>query len=301
MPADAVRKEKPRLYPFYGYLGIGIVAAAEWLLFSGNSLVGHWFTPIVWTGYILSVDAIVFKLKGGSLLTTNRLELVIIALASIAFWWLFELYNAPRFWRSNLELWWHYHDLEPNLFLRRVGYDWAFATIFPALFETAEFLALSVFANRQQHRAIRLSKPTLLTIVIIGAAGAILPLLFPTDRFAPVIWLAYVLLLDPVNALRGWPSIVGDLGRGEWQRLLSLLASGLACGGLWEFWNYWALSKWTYTVPYFGNIKIFEMPVLGYFGFPPFAVECWAMYIFYRSFLTPKPPRLEQQNGIWLE
>jgi len=27
--------------------------------------------------------------------------------------------------------------------------------------------------------------------------------------------------------------------------------------------------------------------VLGYLGFPPFAVECWVMYIFLRSLLKP--------------
>jgi hypothetical protein len=67
----------------------------------------------------------------------------------------------------------------------------------------------------------------------------------------------------------------------------------LVCGVLWEFWNYWAIAKWTYTVPFFGNIKLFEMPVLGFLGFPPFAVECWAMYVFIRSFLIPRPPSLE--------
>ncbi len=301
MHTESAEKQRPPRYPFYGYLGIALIAAAELLLFSGNSLVGHWFTPIVWTGYILFVDAIVCKLKGRSLVTTRRLELVIIALASVALWWLFEFYNAPRFWRSDVELWWHYHDLEPNLFLRRVGYDWSFATIFPALFETAELFALTLFANQRQRRAIRLSKPNLTIISILGAAGAIIPLVFPSAWFAPVVWLAYVFLLDPLNALRGWPSIAGDLARGKWQRLLSLLASGLVCGVLWEFWNYWSLSKWTYTVPFFGDIKIFEMPVLGYFGFPPFAVECWAMYIFCRSLLTLKPARLESQTGVWLE
>jgi len=69
-----------------------------------------------------------------------------------------------------------------------------------------------------------------------------------------------------------------------------LLASGLVCGVLWEFWNYWAIAKWTYTVPFFGNVKIFEMPVLGFLGFPPFAVECWVMYIFLRSLLQTVAP-----------
>jgi hypothetical protein len=122
---------------------------------------------------------------------------------------------------------------------------------------------------------------------IAGAAGAAVPLIYPSEWFAPLLWLSFIFLFDPLNALGGWPSIVGDLARGDWRRLWSLMAGGLVCGLLWEFWNFWALSKWTYTVPYFGNVKIFEMPVLGYLGFPPFAIECWVMYIFIRSVLTP--------------
>jgi hypothetical protein len=40
------------------------------------------------------------------------------------------------------------------------------------------------------------------------------------------------------------------------------------------------------------------MPVLGYLGFPPFAVQCWVMYIFCRSLLTQKP---FETGDIWLE
>src|SRR3989475_11727867 len=138
---------KTRFAP-YGYAGIAIIIAAEVLLFGGNQLVGHWFTPIVWTGYILFVDALVFKLKGRSLVTSDRLEFVIIVLVSIVGWWLCEFYNAPRFWRSDLELWWHYHNLESNPFLRRFGYDWAFATIFPLLFLTAEVFVATVFKRK---------------------------------------------------------------------------------------------------------------------------------------------------------
>jgi len=291
---------KTRFAP-HGYAGIAIIIGAEVLLFGGNQLVGHWFTPIVWTGYILFVDALVFKLKARSLLMTDRLEFVIIALVSIAGWWLFEFYNAPRFWKSNLELWWHYHDLEPNPYLRRVGYDWAFATIFPAMFETAALWRASVFSRRSERVSISI-QPSRLTLGLMfagGAVGALVPLVFPSVWYAPVVWLAFILLLDPINARRGWPSITGDIARGDRRRLWSLLASGLVCGVLWEFWNYWSLSKWTYTVPYFGNIKIFEMPVLGYLGFPPFAVECWVMYIFCRSLLTSRSA--EDSNSIWME
>ena len=272
-----------RRFELYGYFGFAVIVLAEVLLFGGNDFVGHWFTPIVWTGYILLVDALVYKFKGRSLLMSNQVELIVIASISIGGWWLFEFYNAPRFWTGHWELWWHYHNLEPNFYLRNVGYDWAFATISPAMFETAELLSAIAFRKNGRRLMIRFSRAVLIMFVVLGLAGALLPILFPWKWFAPVIWLSFIFLLDPVNAWRGQPSITADLGRGDWRRLWSLLSSGLICGVLWEFWNYWAITKWTYTVPFFGNIKIFEMPVLGFLGFPPFAVECWVIYIFLRS------------------
>lgn len=283
---------------FYGYIGLAIIIVAEILLFSGNQFVGGWFTPIVWTGYILLVDAVVFRLSGQSLLTTGRLELLIIVFISIVAWWVFEFYNAPRFWRSDLELWWHYHNLTPNPYVRRFGYDWAFATIFPALFLTAQVFLLTLFRRFRNAPAIQLSRTTMYSLIFLGAVGAVVPIVFISSWFAPVVWLAFIFLLDPVNYLRGWPSILGDLEQGNVRRLCALLASGFVCGVLWEFWNYWAISRWTYTVPYFGDIKIFEMPVLGYLGFPPFAVECWVIYIFFRSLLSSRRMATE---GIWFD
>ncbi|MDQ6652769.1 MAG: hypothetical protein M3Y84_08485 [Acidobacteriota bacterium] len=283
----------------YGYIGITIVILAEVFLFAGYQIVGHWFTPVVWTGYILLVDAFVFKIARGSLLTTHRLELLVIAMVSIAVWWLFEFYNTPRFWQSNSELWWHYHNLQPNPYLRRLGYDWAFATIFPAIFLTARLLMLTVFANTKAMRRIEVPRGALYLLIGIGTVGSLLPLIFISGWLAPAVWLSFIFLLDPINYLRGWPSIFGDLKFGSYKRLLGLLLSGGLCGIFWEFWNYWALSKWTYTVPYLGNVKIFEMPVLGYLGFPPFAVECWVIYVFFRSLLKRKPDR-HGDREIWL-
>jgi hypothetical protein len=291
---ETVSRQNVRVAKFamHGYAGATITVVAEVLLFGGNQFVGHWFTPIVWTGYILFVDTLLFKIKGRSPLVSDRLEFLVLAVISVGGWWLCEFYNAPRFWNSNLELWWHYHNLEPNPYLRRVGYDWAFATIFPLQFLTAELLRITVFKRFSNRRPVAVNRrPLLIFLAAVGAAAVIWPLIVPSVWLAPVIWLSFILLLDPVNALRGWPSITADLARGDWRRLLSLLAAGFVCGFLWEFFNYWALSKWTYTVPYFGNIKIFEMPILGFLGFPPFAIECWAMYIFVRSLLRRRPPQ----------
>ena len=286
-----------RTLPAHGYAGLAIILLAEALLLAGNSFVSHWFTPVVWTGYLLLVDALVFRREGRSLFKTNRIELLVVCVVSILCWWLFEFYNSPRFWQNDMELWWHYHDLEPNPYLRRVGYDWAFATIFPALFETAELFASILRTRRQRNKATahdagarRPPKLLLYLLIAVGAACALLPLFVLNVWLVPLVWLGLALLFDPLNALRGWQSITADIFRGRWLRLASLSLSGIACGVLWEFWNYWAVSRWTYTVPYqlFGW-KLFEMPVPGYLGYPPFAVECWAMYVFMRSLLGPRP------------
>ncbi|PYS92227.1 MAG: hypothetical protein DMF64_09580 [Acidobacteria bacterium] len=274
----------------HGYVGLVTIVAAEVLLFAGQSFVGHWFTPIVWTGYVLFMDALVYRRKGRSLLVSNRLELLVICLVSIACWWLFEFYNTPRFWRTDLALWWHYTGLEPNPYLRRVGYDWAFATIFPALFETAEWLNAGLRRDEEKPtRAIKLPRPLLYALVVVGAIGAALPFFIISTWLVPLVWTGLFVLLDPLNALRGWPAITSDLARKRWRRLAALCLAGLICGLLWEFWNYWALARWTYTVPYFGHIKLFEMPVVGYLGYLPFALECWALYVFARSLLGSRP------------
>src|SRR2546426_10365555 len=197
----------------HGWVGLGIVGAAELLLVWGESTVAGWFTPIVWTGYVLFVDALVARLTLRSYLTTDRVEGVLVALASVGCWWLFELYNAPRFWRGGADaagLWWRYHDLEPNLFLRRVGYDWSFATIFPALFLTAAALRATVFRDarvgpwRPSPRAFRLA-------VVTGAVSVTPPLAGVSALALSRRWVGWALLLEPLNCRRGRPSWLPDI------------------------------------------------------------------------------------------
>ena len=278
----------------HGWIGLGLVLAAEAALLSGQPLVARWFTPLVWTGYVLLVDALAARLTGRSYLTTDRVEGVLVGLASVGCWWLFEWYNAPRFWRGGADaagLWWRYQGLEPNLFLRRLGYDWSFATIFPALFLTATVLRARVF-RRVRVRPWRPPRATLRALVVVGAVAAVLPLVVVSAWLVPLVWAAFTLLLEPLNARAGRPSWLADLGRGDASRLAALLAAGVVCGALWEFWNYWAATKWTYSVPYLGHVKVLEMPVLGYLGFPAFALECFAMYQWLRGRLGAVPPPL---------
>src|SRR5262249_25832626 len=169
--------------------------------FSGSRVVGHWLTPIVWTGYVLLVDALVARATGRSYLTTHRLEGVLVALVSIGSWWLFEWYNAPRFWRGGPALWglwWQSHAGEPTFFLPRGGYAWAFAPLFPAMFLTAAGLRASMRAGVRV-RPWRASPRWCRLGVITGAVFAIVPLVIVSAWMVPLVWTSFVLLLQPLN------------------------------------------------------------------------------------------------------
>ena len=99
------------------------------------------------------------------------------------------------------------------------------------------------------------------------------------------MWIGLIFLLDPVlYRLDPEVSLLGRAEKGRYGLILRLLVAGLLCGFLWEFWNYWSGAKWVYTVPHFNFWKVFEMPVLGYLGFPPFALECYVLWQAFQLF-----------------
>ena len=251
--------------------------------------VATFFTPIVWWGYILLVDAIVYRINKRSLIVSRPLEFLLMLPLSVGIWFIFEFYNL--FIRS-----WHYINLPSQLWVRLLGYGFAFCTIAPALLETAELISSFRWVKRLAQRRPRAFSSWLTPFFFIGVVFLTLPFIFPSNYMSPLVWLGFVFLLEPVNYRFQGGSLLRDWEEGDCRRLLSLLLAGFWCGILWEFWNYWAYTKWVYTVPYLPEIKIFEMPVLGYFGFPTFTVECFLMYSTLR--LIIKSPRYAQPLTI---
>jgi hypothetical protein len=275
--------------PRYGWFGLLVMVVSQIGVLARIEPFYHWHTPIAWTGYILLTDAIVFKRRANSWLQDNPAELMFVACASVPLWVIFELYN--KFSIHN----WYYVGLPEVRLVRDFGYLWSFATITPALFESADLIsslrdrrADPARTNPLSHH--RLGRPAWIA-VIVGAAMVLLPILVHSTYLAAPIWLGFILLLDPLNARAGNESILEDWYRGRTRRLVNLLIAGLACGIIWEFWNYWCGTKWIYNVPIFPELKIFEMPILGFGGFPPFAVECFVMYVTVRRLLWRGPTR----------
>src|SRR5262245_20277934 len=242
-----------------------------------------WHTPIAWTGYIVFVDGLIWKIRGESPIVNDRAEMVFVTLVSVPLWIVFEMYN--KYTLSN----WHYVGLPSVLLLRYVDYAWSFATIWPAMFETAELVGC---LRDRRAPGFRRVDPKRVPLGIAGllsvAAGALMllaPIVYPSPWLAALVWLGFILLLDPINARNGAESLRGDLAAGHSGRLINLLCAGFVCGVVWEFWNYWARTKWIYTVPVLPDVRLFEMPLLGYLGFPAFGLTCFAMYVFVRQWM----------------
>ncbi|HLJ33717.1 MAG TPA: hypothetical protein VKU38_08705, partial [Ktedonobacteraceae bacterium] len=194
---------------------------------------------------------------------------------SSVFWWVFEGLNVPV---QN----WHYvfdRPYSPLAFFLIASLN--FSTVLPAVMETAELL--STF--KPLHPRLSASEPgprlPLWILVLVGVLGIIcfiLPWLFPQYCFG-LIWLCVVLVLDPINNFFGRKSALAHIAVRDW-RFFVVPLGGITCGFFWEMWNYFALPKWYYTIPYVGFWKVFEMPILGYSGYLPFALELFAMYQF---------------------
>lgn len=262
-------KEK-KAFKLYGYIGFLVIIIAEILLFLKVYWVGVFFTPIAWTGYILFIDSLIFKIKGSSLISTRTKEFIVLLPLSVGFWLMFEFYNI---FLDN----WHYMNLPHPIWIRFVGYTWSFATIWPAILETKELVMTLRIFNKIAFKPKRISTRFLYYLIALGAIFLIIPIIFPSRYLAVLVWTGFIFLLDPINYLNQQKSILKDLEMGSLNVFLSLFLSGLFCGFLWEFWNFWAIGKWVYTVPILENVKLFEMPVVGYFGFLIFAVEVYVM------------------------
>ena len=266
------------------WLGAGTMILSEAATLAKIEPFWSWNTPICWTGFIVFADAIVYRARGNSWIRSNPREFAVLALASIPLWLVFEFFNL---YLDN----WYYDGLPENWWLRMFGYAWSFATIWPAIFEGAELAAViresrGSGGSRGSSKGVS-SRPSLpdlpgLPALLCVAAGALMlasPFFVAPSvarYLAAPVWLGFIFLLDPINARLG----VERLTR---ERIINLAWSGLLCGVLWEFWNFWSRAKWHYTVPIMEDLKIFEMPVPGYLGFPAFAFECFTMYVFVRA------------------
>lgn len=248
-----------------------------------------WYYPFAWYSTFLLAEAAV-ALRDGRFFMLDRPGLAVSLFGwSVPFWLFFELLNYRL---AN----WYYVFVPDQPVARYVGIAISFATVLPAIFLAERVLrAYGPWREAPGWRAGRhgqeqagptsrrgkgahLGAGPLLALQAAGLAFLLLPLVWPRYLF-PLVWVGVTLVADPwVYRRDPSRSLLADIERGRPRRMIRLLVGGMAIGLLWELFNVGARGKWIYTVPGLEELKLFEMPVLGFFGFPFLALEGWAAY-----------------------
>jgi uncharacterized protein DUF4332 len=234
--------------------------------------VPTWYYHLAWWSYIAGVDGLNRHLSGRSLLRDRPWHFAWLAGVSVLWWVLFELVNLRL---GN----WYYVMSPDSRAVRWTGGVIAFGSVLPGILETVELLENLGLPRSVRVRPLAWSPGKETAVIGLGLASLVLPLLWP-HTFFPLTWGSLVFLLEPWNRRHARRSFLRDLESGEAGPFCRTLLAGLVCGALWETWNFWARTKWVYTVPGFEGMKVFEMPLAGFLGFPPFAVECLVMLRF---------------------
>ena len=212
-----------------------------------------------------------------------------LALVSIPLWLVFEVYNL--FIRN-----WYYVGLPENFALRMFGYAWSFATIWPAIFEGAELVAVLRAGGGSGGRARVAVLPSVPPALPASPCRRPLRRRRRADagcrrsscrRPSRAIWRRRSGSASSFCSIRSTRGLAesrcssifaqaGGIG------LMNLALSGFLCGVLWEFWNYWSRAKWHYTRADHGEPEDLRDAAARYLGFPAFAIECFTMYVFVR-------------------
>ena len=259
-------------FPLHGRLGLGLVVLF-WIL--NWTLTGprtHWgFFPL-WLGYCLTIDGVVFWRTGTSLLKRSWRKYVGLFLISAPVWWIFEVFNLST---QN----WVYIGVE--IFSPLEYTIWttlSFTTVIPAVFGSAELFASLDFVKRlKTGLVIGTDRRTTLSFFVSGWVMLVLLWVYP-NIFFPFIWLSIYFILEPLNVWLGNRSLADSTKNGNWRPVISLWLGVLLTAFFWEMWNYFAYPKWIYQVPWGDWLHVFEMPLLGYGGYLPFALELYALY-----------------------
>jgi hypothetical protein len=266
-----IENEKTKI-PLHGWLGFGLILIFWTLNWTLEGPRTHWGFFPMWLGYCLAIDGLVFWRTGTSLLTRSPRKYVGLFLISAPVWWIFELLNVRT---QN----WTYIGLE---IVTPFGYAFwttlSFTTVIPAVFGGAEFFAGFAFVKRLgRGPVIGTDKRTTIIFFVLGWLMLALMLIWPRIFFL-FIWLSLYFILEPINIWLGNRSLAFWAQRGDWRPVISLWLGVLLTAFFWEMWNYYSYPKWIYHVAWGDWLHVFEMPLLGYGGYLPFALELYALY-----------------------
>jgi hypothetical protein len=276
--------------PLWFYIGLVVSIADAYLLwghFSSPEILLHWgFIPTIW-GIVFAIDGIVYARSNGySLFSRHPLILLAIAFCSAIGWGYFEYLSL--FVGVN----WYYP--EAHLLSTLGFYVYAFfggASLIPFVFQIYSLLNTFPRMSRRYSLGPKLSlnRTTQWILLLIGLVTLYLISYFPYILY-PFIWLSPVLIISLVFDMAGlWTPFKPIAKEGNWTPLaligLADLLQGLTC----EMTNYLSATHpefhtyvpgyWKYSIPYVDIWHVFEMPFEGLFGYLPYGIYNWVVWI----------------------
>jgi hypothetical protein len=247
-----------------GLLLIAIWWPVAWLQL--RPLSDFYFFPL-WLGYIFTIDGIVEFRTGASAWRRSRRTFLLLFPVSAAFWWIFEGLN------EFLGNWYYIHPEGTGRWYYLITSTLSFATVIPAVIGTIELFASFRIGERLPGLGRWVfSNRGLIRFQVSGVAMLVLIAIWPTYFFA-LVWLALFFIIEPVNQRLGQRSLWQFARENRWGPIYNTMLATTFTGFFWEMWNVYSNPKWFYNVPFVDFFRIFEMPVMGYFGYMPFGLE----------------------------
>ena len=270
-------------FPWWGWLGVAVLAAG-WVM-SWNYRFG-WFphpsarvqvqisyAPL-WAGFIVIMNALCVKRSGHSPMTDHPWAYAATFPSSALFWWFFEYLNR-YVWN------WYYLGVSELGAAEYVLYATiCFASVLPGVCAVAAFLHTfpmfddKVFSGMGR---VNLRKPGWCVFLGVLAATGLCGIVFAPDYTYPLLWISPVAVFLLVQFLMKERCVLDPVANGNWSVFIRFAFAALICGFCWETWNYYALAKWVYAVPWVHRFQVWEMPLMGFSGYLPFGVECAAV------------------------
>jgi hypothetical protein len=297
-------------WPLWFWIGLAAFGSSVLLLWTrshGPVLFLHWSDfPLFW-GLVLMIDGWVYVRNGGKSMVSHRpQELVGIGVSSAMGWMLFEYLNF--FVDDN----WYYPfgdiiDREQFLLYAIIISTGLLplAFVFYDLFNTVPVLKRRFTEGPKIVLGEGLKTVLLvLSIVSLFAAGLLPNVLFFTLWVSPAVLIG--LVLDKIGV---WTPL-RSIGRGNWRPTLVFALTYLAAGLCLECENYFSAARangmatfseqpafWQYNLPYVNRPHLFEMPMLGFFGYMPFGLYCWLWWIAF-AYMQGIPSLLFQEKPL---
>lgn len=285
-------------YPTWFWIG-GLVWLGSLIFLFGHFSGPKWFlnwayVPLYW-GFTFMLDGVVYKRTGGKSIFNNApQELIGIGVSSVAGWLIFEYLNF-----FVLEYWYYpFGDLVPDDEFCTYAI-FASSALLPLCFEWySYFNTFPKFVNKYKHGPkVTFGKNLQIILLILAFAGLFLMSFIPT-WLCFVIWLSPLIILTVVLDMLGIWTPFTPIKKGNWTPVVFMALTYLLEGFLLEGQNYFSAihengkvitdypGYWVYNVPFVNDFHVFEMPVVGFYGYLPFGIYCLVWWIAFAFLLN---------------